>query len=49
MSFHCYRMKYLVKKWKRATRVGSEVVGGTADQINGKNEALLIMATLHLW
>ncbi|KAL4221886.1 A-kinase anchor protein 9 [Mactra antiquata] len=29
------RMKFLVKKWRRATRVGSEVVGGTVDQSNG--------------
>ncbi|KAH3717259.1 hypothetical protein DPMN_060041 [Dreissena polymorpha] len=29
------RMKFLVKKWRRATRVGSEVVGGSLDQTNG--------------
>ena len=31
------RMQYLVRKWKKATRVGSEVVGGTVDQMNGKH------------
>ncbi|XP_052799016.1 A-kinase anchor protein 9-like isoform X3 [Mya arenaria] len=29
------RMRFLVKKWRRATRVGSEVVGGSVDQSNG--------------
>jgi len=35
-----YRMKFLVKKWRRATRVGSEVVGGSVDQSNGKLHTL---------
>ena len=36
-------MKYLVRKWKRATRVGSEVVGGTVDQMNGKISVIFII------
>lgn len=31
----CSRMKYLVKKWKRATRVGSSAVAGNLHSASG--------------
>jgi len=32
-----FRMKFLVKKWRRATRVGAEVVGATVEHTNGRS------------
>jgi len=34
-------MKFLVNKWKRATRVGSPVVLGTVDTQQGESDSLV--------